>query len=387
MRTGPGWDGKGPRLSVVPVANGSPATPGAPERHRAWDASPVPGANPITAAAAAQRAAAGRLRASQGAVTVAEAKLAEAVAKAPQHGPVLQRALDAEQAATTREAAAVAAVTDAGRAAADTAGAVVVAVAKREDLDTATKPVTAGQFVAADEAIARGERASKAAQDGLDGALRAADTAREATFAATAAVVVARGEPDVVPWQVVAAQEAVRAARQARAAAMSEHEAARADLATLRSRAAEGDPVAQDKRQHFYDLEEFVVDYLLPNWERRLAADQGPQLRWCAHWFEHLEVVTRLGHLWEAFEVMRREEAPAMSTFWRDHVDHHMGVIVDAAGPLQRCDDAGAHEVLPVWRTVPAPSMFPGQDSAETETERRELMRKYSTPTGQGDEA
>lgn len=346
----------------------------------------APGGDPVAAAAATESAAATRLRHAEAAVTVASAKLAEAVAKAPPHGPMLQRALDAADAATAAEVAARAAVATSGRAVADTAGAVVVAAAQREDLDSSISVVTRGQIVAADEAIARRVRAAKAAQDGLDAAAGAADAAREATNATQGALADARRDPDVLPWQIVAAQENVRAAQQARQSEQGQYEVAKAAHAAVQARADAGDPSAQPKQQHFYDLEEFVVDYVLPNWERRLAADQGPQFRWCARWWEHLEVTTRLGHLWESFEVMRREQGPAMSTFWRDHVHHHLQVITDAYGPLQMCDDAGAHQVLPVWRTVPAePGLFPGTETSETETERRELIRKHSTATGQGD--
>lgn len=375
--TGRGRGSEGPRLSGVSDAHLTSAT-GA----RAGKAAPAGGGNPVSVAAAAQRAAAARLQRAGGAVIVAQAKLAEATAKAPQHGPVLQVALNTARDASARVVAARVAVTDAQRAVADAAGAVQVAEAKREDLDTKSG-ATRGQFVAADEAIARTGRAHQGALEVAQAARALLERETHAGAAADGLVQHARQAPDLTPWQVVAAQEAVRAAQQTKTAEEIGHAAAAAEHAALRKKAAAGDPSAQEKQQHFFDLEEFVVDYLLPNWERRTAADQGPQLRWCASWWEHLEVATRLGHVWEAFEVMRREQGPAMSTFWRDHVDHHMGVITDASGPLQMCDDAGAHEVLPGWRTAPAPAgLFPSNEGAETEVERRELVRKHSIATG-----
>ena len=370
-----------PQLRVVPPGERTPAPAVSGERGGSA------GGDPVEQAAAAERAAAARLRRAEGAITVAEAKLVEAMASAPEHGPLQQRAIDAAAVAAAQRSDAEAEVSAAARAVADTAGAVQVATAKREDLDLSNSP-TPGEFVAADEAIARSQRAHQAAQDvhdaagvELERAVRVCSTSEQAARAA-------REQPDVATWQVVGAQEAVLMAQEVRDSEQAVYEAAKSEYAALRSRAAAGDPSAQGKQQHFYDLEEFVVDYLLPNWERRTDADQGVQLRWCARWWEHLEVTTRLGHLWESFEVMRREQAPAMSTFWRDHVDHHMQVITDSDGPLQMCDAGGGHEVLPVWHTVPAdPGLFPGTDTAETETERRELIRKHSKATGEGDNA
>ncbi len=375
----------GPRLSVV--SEQETAVAPRPRSQNATADVPVVagGASPVKVAAEAERAAAARVQHADGAVGIAQAKLAEARAKAPQHGPVLQLALDAASDASTRVVAARLGSAEAIRAVADAAGAVEVAKAKREDLDTKAS-ATPGQFVAADEAIARTGRARQAAQDAVGAARALVERETKASVAADGFVQEARHAPDVKPWQVVAAQEAARAAQQNLSTAQVEHAAATAELAAVRQKAAAGDPAAQEKQQHFFDLEEFVVDYVLPNWERRLAADQGPQLRWCAHWWEHLEVATRLGHVWEAFEVMRREQGPAMSTFWRDHVDHHMGGITDTSGPFQMCDDAGAHELLPGWRTVPAPAgLFPSNEGAETETERRELIRKHTAATAAGE--
>lgn len=91
----------------------------------------------------------------------------------------------------------------------------------------------------------------------------------------------------------------------------------------------------------------FVEEFVLAIWVHPIG---GRSLaRWCAQWWRHAEAITRLEALWEAYEVMRRAPAPSLSTWLRDHLDHHMRVVTDQDGPFWECTE-DQHEQHERWR-------------------------------------
>ncbi|WP_223158699.1 DUF4913 domain-containing protein [Yimella sp. cx-51] len=116
-------------------------------------------------------------------------------------------------------------------------------------------------------------------------------------------------------------------------------------------------------RLRFASLPLFVESYVLPNWRHPLSGG----VAWCARWWEHAEAISRLSACWEAFEVMRQEPAPALSVWWRDHLDVHMAALTRESGPFKQCDAArGSHKAQPVWANVQPPAgLFPIDDEAE----------------------
>jgi hypothetical protein len=101
----------------------------------------------------------------------------------------------------------------------------------------------------------------------------------------------------------------------------------------------------------FSDVGEFVEQLLRPVYRRRLGADR----LWCAHWFLHAEAVARLEGVWRAYERLRVEdEWTGISTWQRDFLDYHLGVLMDSAGPFQLCLDG--HVDLPPLPGVPPPA-------------------------------
>ncbi|NYJ76543.1 DUF4913 domain-containing protein [Allobranchiibius huperziae] len=124
--------------------------------------------------------------------------------------------------------------------------------------------------------------------------------------------------------------------------------------------------VVTDKQQgppprQFAGVDEFVDRFVLPQWRYRLDTED---VRWCARWWEHTAAMGRLEALWEAFEVMRLDDAPSMSIWYRDHFDVHMSVLTQRDGVFHRCSaERGIHEQPRLW---PHEQVPPGLLSTDT---------------------
>lgn len=81
--------------------------------------------------------------------------------------------------------------------------------------------------------------------------------------------------------------------------------------------------------------EEFLHEQLLPTYVRSVT---GKRLKWCNEWYFHPEAVSRVAALWRSWEHLRLDPATGMSVWWRDHADHHMGVLLNPEGPFYNCD-------------------------------------------------
>ncbi len=164
----------------------------------------------------------------------------------------------------------------------------------------------------------------------------------------------ARAEAELAALEELSATDleptAVIAARLELAAAERAKDRAEAAVAEAR-RAAQG---ASPMVPEFASLDAFVEDFILPNWRHRMA-----DLRWCATWWRHAEAVGRLEALWEAFEVLRLQPAPAMSLWWRDHLDPQMRALTAGTGTFGRCSATRhdtVHQQDDLWPCQPAPS-------------------------------
>jgi len=344
------------------------------------------GSDPAAVAAAATKAAYDQLQDAEAAVRVAQSREAEIRAATPRLHPRLSAAVDAVDEAKDRDRQARQAVRDLDREVQDREGAVRVAQARVEDVKSATKPVSDAQRVGADEGLAKASRAVASARAEHEAAERSAERAAQQLAAAEERLQEVRGDRGPESSKVLAAVEAVRKAERERDRARERHSWAQREQ-RLVEQAAPVDAETGEPVQHFYDLEEFVVEYLLPNWEHRL---DDKRYHWCAKWWAHPAAVTRLGHLWEAFEAARREPAPAMSSWWRDHVDHHMPWLTSEVGPFEMCSSREhEHKRQPLWGHDPAEDgMFPGNETAETEQVRQHALRSVLTQRqGSSDES
>ena len=90
----------------------------------------------------------------------------------------------------------------------------------------------------------------------------------------------------------------------------------------------------------FASVEEFVRDHLSLVYRRHV---DGRNRTWCPQWWCHGEAVARLDALWRSWEFLRTDPDTGMSVWFRDHADHHMGVLLDPDGPFRGCSPDKGH--------------------------------------------
>jgi hypothetical protein len=89
----------------------------------------------------------------------------------------------------------------------------------------------------------------------------------------------------------------------------------------------------------FETVEDWMDGYFLPMYRRPL----GGEFRWCPRWWAHPEAVSRLTALWRSWEACRLEPATGISDWYRDHLDHHLPILLGARGPFYQCDPGTGH--------------------------------------------
>lgn len=92
---------------------------------------------------------------------------------------------------------------------------------------------------------------------------------------------------------------------------------------------------APEPSLYYGSVDEFLREYLRSVYKRKI---DGKSRVWAARWWEYDEAVIRLEALWRAWEFLRGDPATGMSVWWRDHADHHMGVLMDPQGPFAAAD-------------------------------------------------
>ncbi len=107
-------------------------------------------------------------------------------------------------------------------------------------------------------------------------------------------------------------------------------------------------------------VEAWVSGQFLPMFRRPL----GGEYRWCRQWWQHAEAITRLTALWHSWEALRLEPGTGMATWLRDHLDHHLIVLLGRGGPFAQCSEdehiepreARAQNAPPGWWDTGGPS-------------------------------
>ncbi|MFG2296813.1 DUF4913 domain-containing protein [Streptomyces sp. NPDC048603] len=90
---------------------------------------------------------------------------------------------------------------------------------------------------------------------------------------------------------------------------------------------------------YFADVFEFVTAYLAHVIRRPL---DGTSATWCPRWWDHPEAGARLSALWLAWEHLRHDPALGMTTWWIQHADPHLRVLMDPGqGPFAGCSPEG----------------------------------------------
>jgi hypothetical protein len=103
----------------------------------------------------------------------------------------------------------------------------------------------------------------------------------------------------------------------------------------------------------YTQLEDWLTGYFLPMFRRTL----GGEYRWCAQWWQHGEAISRLTSLWHAWEVLRLRPGTGIATWYRDHLDHQLPIIMGARGPFYQCSET-AHREPHEAAVVPAPERW-----------------------------
>ncbi|WP_349627309.1 DUF4913 domain-containing protein [Arthrobacter sp. C9C5] len=80
---------------------------------------------------------------------------------------------------------------------------------------------------------------------------------------------------------------------------------------------------------------EFFADLMAQSYVREV--NEGATFAWCPEWYKHPEALIRMEALWRAWEHLRLEPALGVSTWWLNHADPHMRVLMDKEGPFKKC--------------------------------------------------
>ncbi|WP_308221545.1 DUF4913 domain-containing protein [Microbacterium kunmingense] len=100
---------------------------------------------------------------------------------------------------------------------------------------------------------------------------------------------------------------------------------------TAAMNALDEEPADEEPTLYYGSLDEFVREYLVKNYRRRV---DGERAVWAADWWNYPEATIRLDALWRAWEHLRLDPATGASVWLRDHADHHMSVLLDPHGPF-----------------------------------------------------
>lgn len=254
-------------------------------------------------------------------------------------------------------------------------------------------------------AVAEARLRLRAAEDAESSARRAHQAAEDALADAEAAIAVLEYKVQDLEtegakqWSQAAARAELerarrafdRAGRETEAAKtqLSRHESdvdhARAHLELVERTPAPPAPATEESVQRFAALPVFVEEYVVPNWVHHLGDNYAG--RWCSRWWEHAEAITRLEAVWEAFEVMRLQPPPSLSTWLRDHFDPHMRMLTDLHGVFHRCDvDKHFHEAKKPWAIEEPPvGMFAVNPDAAVQPRPRSSTTTESVNAGSGE--
>lgn len=97
----------------------------------------------------------------------------------------------------------------------------------------------------------------------------------------------------------------------------------------------------EEEATTFYgSADEWVRKHLIVTYRRRVVATgSSGHGRWKAAWYESREAQQRIEALWRAWEAARQDTKDGMSTWWINHCDPHMSVLLSPTGPFADSTD------------------------------------------------
>ena len=114
---------------------------------------------------------------------------------------------------------------------------------------------------------------------------------------------------------------------------------------------------SRDDSRGYPTVEAFVTEYLAPIIRRPTAGRC-----WCPSWWAHPEAVWRLTALWNAWEALTVDHDTGASSWWLHHLDPHLRVLFDRAGPFAGCRGSHTDTLQPLPVTPGAPVWFEDRD-------------------------
>ena len=96
---------------------------------------------------------------------------------------------------------------------------------------------------------------------------------------------------------------------------------------------------------------EFFAELLAQSYVREV--NEGATFAWCPEWYKHPEALIRMEAIWRAWEHLRLEPALGISTWWLNHADPHMRILMDKEGPFKKCAYDGHKPPVPEKAALP----------------------------------
>ena len=130
------------------------------------------------------------------------------------------------------------------------------------------------------------------------------------------------------------------------------------DIDAFRDDENDENTAAEKEPTLFYgSADEFVRERLRYMYARRVGPGNA-SFRWAARWWDYPEALARIDALWRAWEHLRLDGATGSSTWWIEHADHHMPILMSPEGPFAKSEDKNtAGEPLPY--EAAAAELFP----------------------------
>jgi hypothetical protein len=142
--------------------------------------------------------------------------------------------------------------------------------------------------------------------------------------------------------------------------------------------AAAGDTSSDDEPEPeaelvFGSTAQWVEEFLVPMYRREITTN-GSHDTWCPEWWRHAEAIIRFEALWRAWEHLRLDGKTGMSVFMKDHLDHHLPILLNGKGPFDGCTIERGHAKAPdgikAFPTIsPPPELFPDVRPSVNDTE------------------
>ncbi|USI92900.1 DUF4913 domain-containing protein [Rhodococcus pyridinivorans] len=120
---------------------------------------------------------------------------------------------------------------------------------------------------------------------------------------------------------------------------------------------SQGGDEPEKKQPKFKNVIEFVEGFFIPVIRRRISDNDGG-LSWDPRWWAYPEVVARLTALHQAWEEARTSDSmSAMSSWWIQHLEPHLRVILDGdTGPMANAKADRSFMGWPVMPVDPVPA-------------------------------